>query len=452
VDIKRARSGADKSLDPPRYHLATDIEAFPQLDALALDHRYIDQSMVAARRPFRGKRRRMTSNLSRVAKASQLPANPPEVDFAIVLSRMLDDLKNDPAEMRNAVYELARIKLQREGYLRKPHLSVLEMRRALLALEVAIERVEASHSEADALLVQPSNRLIESQEVIVQRPATHLLDPPQAAEHARVAEHRGSGLRSKWLWVPVLLLQAAATVTLALAVLVILNQQFAFFPFPSGGETIAHATPKTDRQGPQPGAPSPVMRPHAASGVSSASASQPSGLALPTVYGVYASNNGQLHELDVLPGRVPDPRVHVSAAITKPGRTILADGKVVFVVFRRDLATNAPDRVAVRVIAKIVRATKFSAAGQAITTPLDDLWAIRDKSYELRVAPLSDNPEMLVIQPENSDFVFPAGRYGLVLKGQAYDFSVAGPVTESVNCLERVEAVNGTFHAECRKP
>ena len=47
---------------------------------------------------------------------------------------------------------------------------------------------------------------------------------------------------------------------------------------------------------------------------------------------------------------------------------------------------------------------------------------------------------MLMIRPDNSNFVFPAGRYGLVIKGQAYDFTVAGPVTEPAQCLEGVKA------------
>jgi hypothetical protein len=55
-----------------------------------------------------------------------------------------------------------------------------------------------------------------------------------------------------------------------------------------------------------------------------------------------------------------------------------------------------------------------------------------------------------VIRPEDANFSFPAGRYALALKGQAYDFTVAGAVTETAQCIERVEAVNGTFYAECR--
>ena len=44
------------------------------------------------------------------------------------------------------------------------------------------------------------------------------------------------------------------------------------------------------------------------------------------------------------------------------------------------------------------------------------------------------------------------GRYALVLKSQAFDFTVSGPITEPGHCLERTEAANGTFYSECRNP
>jgi hypothetical protein len=430
------------------------IEVFHNSTSGALDHRRSVQSIVVVGRPSREGRRWMTSNLPQVASSNHLPAHSLEVDFGIVLARMLENLKSDPSELRNAAYELARIKLQKECWLRNPPLTVLEMRRALLALEVAIERVEAGQSRADALLLQPSNRLIESQEILPPEPMTRPHDPPKAADHAILAEPGSSRLKSTWLRGRAMsMLKAVATATLAVALFVILDRQFAFVRSP--GETVAPVTQKTGELGSDPGsgAFSPVTRPQAPGvALPSVSPSRSSGLALPTVYGVYASNNGQLHELDVLPGRVPDQRVLISAAITKPGHTIFPDGKIVFVVFRRDLATNPPDRVAVRVIAKIAREMKVGQTGQMITTALDDVWVIRNKSYEFRVAPLSENPDMLVIQPENSDFVFPAGRHGLVLKGQAYDFSVAGPVMDPAYCLERLEGANGIFYSECRKP
>jgi hypothetical protein len=179
---------------------------------------------------------------------------------------------------------------------------------------------------------------------------------------------------------------------------------------------------------------------------------QSSPFPLPTVYGVYAVSGGQLHELEALPGRVPDQRVFMSFPIRTPSRTVLPDGQTVFVVYRRDVASSAPERVTVRVIAKIIRAMTFSTAGQASMEDVGDTWTIRNVSYEFRVAPLSKSSEMLMIRPENVDFVFPAGRYGLVIKGQAYDFTVAGPITEAAQCLEGVKASNGTFYSECRNP
>src|SRR5262249_5477687 len=154
----------------------------------------------------------------------------------------------------------------------------------------------------------------------------------------------------------------------------------------------------------------------------------------PTVYGVYALSDGQLYELEALPGRVPDPKVFMSTPVKKASHTKLPDGRLAFVVYRRDIAASAPDRVQIRVIAKIARAMTFDS-GQANTTSLDDQWTIRGNFYELRVAPVPENAEMLLIRSENLDFALPAGRYGLVLKGIAYDFVVDGPVTEATQCL-----------------
>jgi len=98
-----------------------------------------------------------------------------------------------------------------------------------------------------------------------------------------------------------------------------------------------------------------------------------------------------------------------------------------------------------------MRAMTFDTTGQAKTTDVEDSWTIRNLSYEFRVAPLSEGSEMLVLRPENPDFLFPAGRYGLVIKGQAYDFTVAGPITEAAQCLENVKAANGAFYSECRQ-
>src|SRR4029453_3806928 len=219
------------------------IEVFHNSPSGALDPRRSVQSIVVVGRPSREGRRWMTSNLPQVASSNHLPAHSLEVDFGIVLARMLENLKSDPSELRNAAYELARIKLQKQCWLRNPPLTVLEMGRALLALEVAIERLEAGHSRADALLLQPSERLTESQEIIPPEPVTRPHDPPHAAEHTLIAEHVSSHLTSKWLRGRVMsMLKVVATAAAAVALFVILDRQFAFVRFPK--ETVASVTQK----------------------------------------------------------------------------------------------------------------------------------------------------------------------------------------------------------------
>jgi len=142
----------------------------------------------------------------------------------------------------------------------------------------------------------------------------------------------------------------------------------------------------------------------------------------------------------------------MSTPIKTPSRTVLPDGRIEFIIYRRDTANDSPDRITVRVIAKVRRAMTFNSAAQASTTEVEDSWTIRNVSYDFRVAPLGDSPEMLVVRPENEEFVLPAGRYALVVKGQAYDFTVAGPITAAAQCLERVDAANGTFYSECDRP
>jgi hypothetical protein len=170
---------------------------------------------------------------------------------------------------------------------------------------------------------------------------------------------------------------------------------------------------------------------------------------LPRTYGVYAGIPGQLFELEQLPIKVPDPRVLASAEITKPSRPPIPGEDLSFVVFRRDLVNSAPQVANVRVVAQVRRTTKF-IDGKPTIVPLVGVWRIRNKAYEFKVSPLEGHNEMVVIQP-NPGFVFPPGRYALVLNGFGYDFAVAGTATAPEQCLEQVEVVNGAVLAECPK-
>jgi hypothetical protein len=210
------------------------------------------------------------------------------------------------------------------------------------------------------------------------------------------------------------------------------NSSFSFFKTEPAPSALTVATPAPD--------------PKAAA--SAASLPFP----LPSDYGVYAVSNTALSELSLLPEQVPDKRIAMSTPINQPSRTTLPDGKTKFVVFRRDLAGNAPERIDVRVVARVTRALTFDAKGKASFAPVSDAWNIRNVSYEFRVRPIAGNPEMLLIQAADPDFALSPGRYVLALKNQGYDFTVAGKVTDPAQCLERTDAANGTFYSDCQKP
>ena len=400
----------------------------------------------------------MTLGSQEIVSDKNCSVRPPELDFALVLSRVIGSIENDPAQLRNAVYELARIKLRQEAWQKSPPLNLLEARRLTLALESAIDRVEAIHSKHDELrALQSLDRLIQNLEIGPGRRTleahTPLLIVNQAPARPADANHLPAlppANGTKWRYWPgtAPLLRAAMIALIAVAVGVVLDRQFGLI----GREASSSAAPTIEKVGTLQ--PKAIVQPPGQASQSPASLvpRQSSPFPLPEVYGVYAVSGGRLHGLEPLPGRVLDQRVFMSTPIRTHSRTELPEGQVVFIVYRRDFASSPPDRITVRAIAKIMRSMAFSTAGEASLENVGNAWSIRNVSYEFRVAPLSEGSEMLVIRPENAEFVFPAGRYGLVIKGQAYDFTVAGPITEPAQCLEETKASNGTFYSECRSP
>jgi hypothetical protein len=85
-----------------------------------------------------------------------------------------------------------------------------------------------------------------------------------------------------------------------------------------------------------------------------------------------------------------------------------------------------------------------------MTTPATETWIIRDQGYNLRVSPLRENAEMVMLRSEDPEFSFSSGRYELMLGGQAYDFVVAGEVTDPAHCVEGVATVRGPVSYECK--
>jgi hypothetical protein len=392
-------------------------------------------------------------------------------EYYSVLARSITAAGHDHAQLRGVIYQLARIELETE--LSRRHEA--EMQEQVSALENAIKQIETDVVENPALLTFAPGRAVDdkpeassqdaasaaqqsSREVIrpevlppidAKRPFESAYSWPRPAlseAGRRLATHQSDRqIRATFWWN----LQVVAATLLGVAIYAVGETRGDLLSLitPRGTAEASISRPMVDGQAGQNvaallAAPTsaPIARRRATI----------DGAPLPTSYGVYAIDQGKLTDLATLPIKVPDPRVAISATISTPSPSTLPDGKVQFVAFRRDFRNNAPDRVTVRVVARVMKTLTFNAKGKASTANVEGQWAVRSNAYQMRVAPMGDNPEMIVIEPENSDFSFPAGRYAMVLQGTAYDFSVAGPVTDMAQCLERTDAVDVPVYSECR--
>ena len=73
------------------------------------------------------------------AEQNTISTSSTEVEFALVLSRIIDSVKNDPEHLRAAVYELARQRLKEQFGSE----AAVDMRQLSHSLEIAIQGVEA---------------------------------------------------------------------------------------------------------------------------------------------------------------------------------------------------------------------------------------------------------------------------------------------------------------------
>ena len=192
--------------------------------------------------PASGRERfEMTSGTQEIGSGKNLSTRSMEVDFALVLSRVIASIEDDPAQLRNVVYELARIKLRQEAWKRNRSTNLLEARRLSLALESAIDRVETTHSKYDELrAVQCLDRLIQSSESgaseVTIEPRTPLLminqPPAQSAEadHLPVlARANATWLNIKWLFYwprTAPMLRGVMVAIFGVALCVVLDRQF----------------------------------------------------------------------------------------------------------------------------------------------------------------------------------------------------------------------------------
>jgi hypothetical protein len=387
-----------------------------------------------------------------------------EVEYALILSRLITTVKEDPSQLRQTVYEFARARLK----IDTAWADRAERTRLSTALETAIRGVEEFSARRDEMerlsppsppaqiapdsaAAEPSSTSVVSIPRVNSAPKSNLAPKEYYLRHEAKAEPVIE-VRSRTL------LSTFARVSFGILLFGVVAGLAAYKERPTLFQPYLRLLPSSiaskwaEPATAAPAVPSPSQQtPVAADAKTTAVSAGAPPFPLPSDYGVYALSNAALSELHLLQEQVPDKRVAMSTPINQPSRTILPDGKAKFVVFRRDLAGNAPDRIEIRVVARVARALTFDGKGKPNFLPVSDAWNIRNVSYEFRVRPIAGNPEMLLVQPENPDFVLPSGRYVLVLATQGYDFTVAGKMTDLAQCLERTDAANGAFYSQCQK-
>jgi hypothetical protein len=369
-----------------------------------------------------------------------------EIEYALSLQRLISTVKDDPAQLRLTIYEFARARLKTDTSWAEPS----EQNRLAAALETAIQGVEAysaRREQNERIQSSPAAQIGQAAPPVASASTTVATVGPLTPAPEDILAPERVYLRTDFQPVVEVRTQSLGSMLAGFCVGMVLIAAVAGLAYykqevPLFGERFTGLTSPTVARQAAPQSTADTSPP------SSASLPFP----LPSDYGIYALNNGALTELNVLPERVPDKRIAMSTPVTQASRTTVADGKMRFVLFRRDLAENAPDRVDVRVVARVARALTFDAKGKPGFSPVTDAWNIRNLAYELRVRPIAGNPEMLLVQSEKADFTLPSGRYVLVLRDRGYDFTVAGKVTDAAQCLERTDAANGEFYSECQKP
>jgi hypothetical protein len=401
--------------------------------------------------------------------------------YQSVLARMVSAVSQDHAQLRTLIYEFARRKLRKDLFRQFEDGDWSEIEKQVSTLEEAIGRIEADFSHTLPRLsfeteqaptvnthedsTSPTHPLqpISQRELMVGdysgrssstflSPTAYDIDYPKGMVNVTEYDGRSAGARVDKLlhsnfWRTIELIVA---VVLGLAIYTAIDGQTAFsflssHQFGRSANTSSSNTTTSDQnaaltnKGPETATRAPPR-----SGVSN--------IPLPTAYGVYVLSNGQLTALDLLPIKVPDSRIAISASISTPSQAHLPPGELQFVVYRRDLLNDAPDRVSVRAIAQVMRALTVGPGGKAAYINVESTWVVRSTSYQMSVAPAADSSEMIVIRPDRANFAFPAGRYALVLKKEAYDFTVDGPIHDAAHCLERTDALGGGVYSECPHP
>ena len=381
---------------------------------------------------------------------SNFPAPTRPLDFYSILQEAIKTAEHNSSQLRALVYERARFNLKRDILYGHSSMGLAELVQHIKDFELAVARIEANavddRPSAPQQAVWPDTTETTLSTAVEILPASRTaaryaeLSPIRWTDnfqHVRWPEEFRRYVRSANRSIAFALLGMAFVGAVVIAVtlwpLPKVSRQFETAnKIPQAGETVAkQSSPQED-------------------GLASTETPTKLAFPLPTSFGIYVLNDNKLVELEALPINVPDPRVALSAEIKNPSTVTISDHKPTFILFRRDLLNNAPQKVILRVVARMARETKI-VNGKPVVTKIEGAWRIRDVSHELKISPIAGQREMVMARLDE-EVSLPAGRFALVVNRLGYDFTIDGPAQAPESCLEGFEAATGTVFTQCRTP
>src|SRR5262245_16124153 len=395
---------------------------------------------------------------------SNVPAPSRPLDYYSILQEAIKTAKHNSSQLRTLVYDRARFNLKRDILYGHPTMGLAELVQQVRDFELAVARIEANAvDEQTSSIEQPepfetslaassetfstaSDNNVEILPATPRRSRYAQLNPIQWTDNlhnVRWPDEFLSYMRSANRLIGFALLGMAFIGALFIAV--------TLWPSPKASRQIETVDKSPQTGNVISGQSNPGERNSSGESRSASLEAAPKlPFPLPTSFGIYALSNNKLVELEALPISVPDPRVALSAEIKNASTATISDHKPAFILFRRDLSNNAPQKVILRVVARMTRETKI-VNGKPVISNIEGAWRHRDIDRELKISPIAGQREMLIARLDD-DVSLPAGRFALVVNRLGYDFTIDGSVQAPEFCLEGFETANGTVFTQCRAP
>jgi hypothetical protein len=153
---------------------------------------------------------------------------------------------------------------------------------------------------------------------------------------------------------------------------------------------------------------------------------------IPRQFGIFLTQGGSpLQPLELLSEEKRDLPLDFPSYLDKPQVVVQQRSPVHIVLYDRMFSLGAPSKLVVHILAKVKN---------------EDAWVIRNRGYEHRVFPRSENRDILDVLS-----AYNPGRYAIQLGGKYYAFTVEGVSEDPEFCVEKRRGVFMNDYVVCRR-